>query len=261
MPARCLHVAQGRLRDDGLHVLPNRCHFRQGISSQQKSILSNLQDGFVKKVVHNLAMVTVQFYTQASMFLAGLDEDWARLVAEVGPCRFESKTQRDPYQALVRAVAYQQLHPKAGDAILSRFVGMYQGVFPQPQQLLDTTFDALRACGFSARKIETIQGVALGALSGKVPSHTQAVSMSDEALIEQLVKLKGIGRWTVEMLLIFTLERMDILAADDYGLALGYQRLKGLEKPPKPKELAKIGEAWSPYRTVASWYLWRVPKT
>ncbi len=206
-------------------------------------------------------MTSPQFYTQAAAFLANQDNDWARLIAEIGPCKFEPKSQREPYQALVRAVAYQQLHPKAGDAILARLLALYQDAFPQPQELLDTPFEALRACGFSARKIETIQGVALGALSGAVPSHAMAVSMSDEALIKQLVQLKGIGRWTVEMLLIFTLERMDILAADDYGLALGYQRLKGLEKPPKPKELAKIAEAWSPYRTVASWYLWRVPKT
>lgn len=205
-------------------------------------------------------MAIPQAHAQAVDFLSKLDADWARLVEVVGPCQFEPKPQRDPYQALVRAVAYQQLHPKAGDAILARLLALHQDVFPQPQQLLDTPFDALRACGFSARKIETVQGIALGALSGAVPSHAQAASMADEDLIHQLVQLKGIGRWTVEMLLIFTLQRMDILPADDYGIALGYQRLKGLDQPPKPKALARIGKAWSPYRTVASWYLWRVPK-
>lgn len=205
-------------------------------------------------------MAAPQHHAQAEQFLSKLDADWARLVEVVGPCQLEPKPQREPYQALVRAVAYQQLHPKAGDAILARLLALYQGQFPQPQQLLDTQFDALRACGFSARKIETIQGIALGALSGAVPSHSDAASMSDDALIQQLIRLKGIGRWTVEMMLIFTLERMDVLAVDDYGLALGYQRLKKLENPPKPKELAKIGEAWAPYRSIASWYLWRVPK-
>lgn len=182
------------------------------------------------------------------------------MIMALGPCQFEAKPQRDPYQALIRAVAYQQLHPKAGDAILARFLAVYQGLFPRPQQLLETPFDTLKACGFSARKIETIHGIALGSLSGKVPSFTVASSMSDEALIEQLVQLKGIGRWTVEMLLIFTLGRMDILPADDYGIALGYQRLKQLPDPPKPKALSKMGEAWRPYRTIACWYLWRVPK-
>lgn len=205
-------------------------------------------------------MAAPQHHTQAEQFLSKLDADWARLVEVVGPCQLEPKPQREPYQALVRAVAYQQLHPRAGDAILARLLALYQGQFPQPQQLLDTQFDALRTCGFSARKIETIQGIALGALSGEVPSRAIAEGLDDEALIAQLTRLKGIGRWTVEMMLIFTLERMDVLAADDYGLALGYQRLKKLENPPKPKELAKIGEAWGPYRSIASWYLWRVPK-
>lgn len=205
-------------------------------------------------------MAAPQHHAQAEQFLANLDTDWAHLVATVGSCVFEPKPQREPYQALVRAVAYQQLHPKAGDAILARFLALYQDTFPQPQQLLDTPFDVLRACGFSARKIETIQGIALGALSGEVPSLVDAANMPDDSLIDQLTQLKGIGRWTVEMMLIFTLGRMDVLAVDDYGLALGYQRLKGLETPLKPKELAKIGEAWAPYRSIASWYLWRVPK-
>lgn len=205
-------------------------------------------------------MTSKQFYVQATSFLANLDDDWADLIAKVGACELKAKLEHEPYQALVRAVAYQQLHPKAGDAILARFLALYQNNFPLPQQLLDTPFEALRTCGFSGRKIETIYGIALGTNSGEVPSLTAASKMSDEALIDQLVQLKGIGRWTVEMLLIFTLARMDILPADDYGLALGYQRLKKLEQPPKSKELAKIGEAWRPYRTVASWYLWRVPK-
>lgn len=205
-------------------------------------------------------MAAPQLHAQAEQFLSKLDTDWTHLVEVVGPCRFEPKTERDPYQALVRAVAYQQLHPKAGDAILARFLALFQEEFPQPQQLLNAQFDALRACGFSARKIETIQGIALGALSGAVPSYAIAEGLDDETLIAQLTQLKGIGRWTVEMMLIFTLGRMDVLAADDYGLALGYQRLKKLENPPKPKDLAKIGAAWTPYRSIASWYLWRVPK-
>ncbi|WP_047540152.1 DNA-3-methyladenine glycosylase family protein [Methylotenera versatilis] len=198
---------------------------------------------------------------QAAMdFLSGLDKDWAQLVATVGLCTFESKPEREPYEALVRAVAYQQLHGKAGDAIIKRFLHVYGDVFPAPSQLLATEFDTLRTCGFSGRKIETIKGIAEGALSGLVPSRNDADAMTDEVLIQRLSELKGIGRWTVEMLLIFTMERRDILPADDFGVVEGYKRLKKLDVSPKRKEMIEIAQAWSPHRTIASWYLWRVPK-
>jgi DNA-3-methyladenine glycosylase II len=202
----------------------------------------------------------MQPYQTATDFLSALDNDWAALIASVGPCTFETKPEREPFQALVRAVAYQQLHGKAGDAIIKRFLGMYGDTFPTPNQLLASEFDTLRACGFSGRKIETIKGIAEGALSGLVPSRLDADGIPDEELIKRLVELKGIGRWTVEMLLIFTLERLDILPADDFGVVEGYKRLKHLEKAPNRKQIAEIGKAWSPYRTIASWYLWRVPK-
>jgi len=205
-------------------------------------------------------MESSNIHQSATDFLTGLDADWARLIETVGPCTFEPKPAREPYEALIRAVANQQLHAKAGDAIISRLLSLYGNAFPSPNQLLATEFDALRACGFSARKIETIHGIAEGALSGVVPSRADADIMTDEDLIERLVTLKGIGRWTVEMLLIFTLDRMDILPADDFGVAEGYKRLKKLDTAPKRKEITEIGKAWSPYRTIASWYLWRVPK-
>lgn len=197
---------------------------------------------------------------QATAFLSGLDADWANLIQQVGPCFFPSIAQREPYEALIRAVAYQQLHPKAGDAILVRLLNQFAGRFPTPTQLLAAKFDALRICGFSGRKIETLQGIAQGALDGLVPSRSLADSMSDEALIARLVTLKGIGRWTVEMMLMFTLERPDVLPVDDFGVREGYKRLKNLTDAPSPKMLKQIGEAWQPYRSVASWYLWRVPK-
>lgn len=199
-------------------------------------------------------------YQTATDFLAQLDADWAALISHVGPCHFEPKNEQAPYESLIRAVAYQQLHGKAGDAIFKRFKDLYGATFPAPQQILTTEFDALRACGFSARKIETIQGLAQGALDGVIPSREAATVMTDEALIEQLIVLKGIGRWTVEMMLMFTMGRMDILPMDDFGVVEGYRRLKKLPVAPKRKEINEIGKAWSPHRTVASWYLWRVPK-
>ncbi len=200
-------------------------------------------------------------HQQATQFLSAIDNDWAQLISIVGACTFdaEAEPELNPYQALVQAVAYQQLHGKAGDAIFAKFKNHFGG-FPAPEALIKAQFDDLRACGFSGRKIETIQGIANGAISGLVPSRADAENMRDTELIERLVTLKGIGQWTVEMMLMFTLARMDILPADDFAVLEGYKRLKKLEVVPKRKEIAEIGKAWSPHRTIASWYLWRVPK-
>ncbi|UGS90208.1 DNA-3-methyladenine glycosylase [Ralstonia wenshanensis] len=199
-------------------------------------------------------------YRQAETFLSTLDEDWARHIAAIGPCRHAAKPAREPYEALMRAIAYQQLHAKAGDAILGRFLALYPAAaFPAPQQVLATDEAALRTCGFSGTKLATIRGIAQAALDGVVPTREQALSMPDEALIDRLVTLRGVGRWTVEMLLIYTLERSDILPADDFGVRDGYRRLKRLDTTPTRKQMETLGLAWSPYRTVAAWYLWRVP--
>jgi len=204
-------------------------------------------------------MTNAEFYNEASLFLMNLDSDWNSLIEAIGPCAFAPKPEREPYEALVRAVAYQQLSTKAGDAILGKFIRQF-GAFPTPLQLIAAEFDDLRSAGFSGRKIETLKGIAEGAINGLVPTREVANTMSDAALIERLVTLKGIGQWTVEMMLMFTLERMDILPADDFGITEGYRRLKKLDTAPKRKQMVEIGMQWRPYRTVASWYLWRVPK-
>ena len=213
----------------------------------------------IKTWRYNSTMTTADFYTEASHFLMHIDSDWNNLIQAVGPCTFTLKPEREPYEALVRAVAYQQLSTKAGDSILGKFIRQF-GAFPTPAQLIAAEFDDLRGVGFSGRKIETLRDIAEGAINGLVPTREAADTMSNEALIERLVTLKGIGQWTVEMMLMFTLERMDILPADDFGVTDGYRRLKKLDAAPKRKQMAEIGMAWSPYRTVASWYLWRVPK-
>ncbi|WP_426204453.1 DNA-3-methyladenine glycosylase family protein [Pseudomonas sp. TWP3-1] len=200
-------------------------------------------------------------YQTASTFLAGLDADWQRHIAAIGPCLHQPHPARDPYESLVRAIAYQQLHAKAGDAIVGRLVGLFPDqTFPRPEQILATDFASLRGCGFSAGKIATIQGIAQATLDGVVPDYATALAMDDEALIERLVSLRGVGRWTVEMLLIYSLERMDVLPADDFGVREGYRRLKGLQVQPARKQMIEIGLGWSPFRTVAAWYLWRVAK-
>ncbi len=198
--------------------------------------------------------------TKATLFLQQQDDDWAQLIDVVGPCTFQPRMEREPYEALVRAVACQQLHAKAGDAIINRLIAHYNGHFPSSRQLMNAAFEDLRACGFSGRKVDTIQGIARGVNDGVVPLLLQANTLSNEALIERLIGIKGIGQWTVEMMLIFTLGRLDVLPIDDFGIRVGYKRLKHLANTPKAKELSIIGEAWQPYRSIASWYLWRVLK-
>jgi DNA-3-methyladenine glycosylase II len=199
-------------------------------------------------------------YRDAAEFLAKRDADWARLISSVGPCRHEAKPAREPYEALVRAVAYQQLHAKAGDAILRRFSALYPNVpFPSPLQLLATDPEEQRVCGFSATKLATIRGIAQAAVDGIVPTLDEARGIPDCVLIERLTSLRGVGQWTVEMFLIYSLERSDVLPMHDLGVREGFRRLKNLEKAPTPRQMREIGEAWAPWRTVAAWYLWRLP--
>jgi DNA-3-methyladenine glycosylase II len=201
-------------------------------------------------------------YRPAMDHLSSIDEDWARLVGFVGPCAHRRHPSREPYEALIRAVAYQQLHARAADAIIGRFLNLYPAdepgkTFPAPSRILATSEDALRACGFSARKIGTIASIAEGALNGLVPSLDTASRMEDDELIAHLTALPGIGRWTVEMFLIFTMGRMDIMPADDFGIREGYRFLKSLKALPTRWEMETAALPWSPYRTIASWYLWR----
>jgi DNA-3-methyladenine glycosylase II len=206
-------------------------------------------------------MTTFARYDKSVAFLRKLDRDWAALIKLVGPCLHDPKAAREPYEALVRAIGYQQLTAKAGDAIIARLKALHPDVpFPAPEHIVAADFDALRACGFSGSKIATIKAICEGALSGLVPPREIAVEMGDEELIERIVTIKGIGRWTVEMLLIYSLERMDILPVDDFGVREGYRALKSLEELPKPKALRDISKEWAPHRTVASWYLWRMPR-
>jgi DNA-3-methyladenine glycosylase II len=179
------------------------------------------------------------------------------VVAEVGPLRL-SPVRREPYEALIRAIAHQQLHGRAAEAMLGRLVALAPGAaFPSPAAVLALPEASLRGCGFSAAKAAAIRGIAEAAEAGRVPSLRQAARLPDEALVERLTALRGVGRWTVEMLLIFTLGRPDVLPADDFGVREGYRIAAGLEAQPKPRALAEIGQAWAPYRSAAAWYLWR----
>jgi DNA-3-methyladenine glycosylase II len=180
------------------------------------------------------------------------------LIRRVGPPRLDVQRQRSPYEALVRAIAHQQLHGRAAEAILARFTALYpDDTFPAPALVLATEDAPLRACGFSASKIAAIRDICAKTIDGTVPTRRGTTRLSDEALIERLTSIRGVGRWTAEMLLIFTLGRPDVLPVDDFGVREGYRLLFGLDAQPKPRALAEIGLAWAPFRSLATWYLYR----
>jgi len=194
---------------------------------------------------------------EALRHLSKSDPVLKRVIRAVGPCLLQPQA-RSPFESLVRAVAHQQLHGKAAESILRRFIGLFPGrKFPKPAELCAVSDDAIRAAGFSRSKIAAIRDIAEKTLSGVVPGPRAIRNLSDDEIIERLTTVRGVGRWTVEMLLIFQLGRPDVLPADDFGVRNGFRRAYGLPEMPKPKELLEHGERWRPFRTTASWYLWR----
>ena len=192
----------------------------------------------------------------AAAHLSAADPAFAALIQRIGPCTASPKP-REPYEALVRAIAHQQLHGRAAEAILARFIALHPDPFPHPHQVAATPDGTLRACGFSGSKVAAIRDICARTLDGTVPGSADAAGMADEELVARLVTIRGVGRWTVEMLLISTLGRPDVLPVDDFGVREGWRLVKGLGAQPRPRELARIGEAWAPWRSTAAWYLWR----
>ena len=181
-----------------------------------------------------------------------------KLIKQHGECTLVPETKRTPFVSLVRAVAHQQLHAAAAETILRRFQALFpRNRFPNAAQLADVTDDALRACGFSWAKIASLRDIAGKTLDGTVPSARIVSKLSDEEIIARLTNVRGVGRWTVEMYLIFTLGRPDVLPVDDFGVRSGYRVAFNLPEMPKPKELLAFGERWRPQATTAAWYLWR----
>ncbi len=196
--------------------------------------------------------------SRAAMRHLSGDPAFAELIRRIGPPKLGIERGRDPYEALVRAIAHQQLHGNAARAILSRFEALFPGDdFPAPDAVLAMPEESLRGCGFSGTKIASIRDICAHAMAGTVPTRRASSRLSDEALIERLTAIRGVGRWTVEMMLIFTLGRPDILPVDDFGVREGYRVLYGLDAQPKPRALAEIGLAWAPFRSFATWYLYR----
>jgi DNA-3-methyladenine glycosylase II len=190
--------------------------------------------------------------------LAKADPVLGRIIKRVGPCPIKPRPRTNPYESLVKAVTYQQLNGKAAETIFNRFKGLFpERRFPEPEEILGTPDERLRSAGLSRNKLAAIKDIAAKTLDGTVPSNRAVKHLSDYELVERLTTIRGVGPWTVEMLLIFTLGRPDVLPASDYGVRQGFALAYRRKELPKPQEILDHGERWRPWRSVAAWYLWR----
>jgi 3-methyladenine DNA glycosylase/8-oxoguanine DNA glycosylase len=209
-------------------------------------------------------------HTAAIAHLSSVDSKLARIIAKSGPFTLRPERTQSIFEALLESIIYQQLNGKVAATITGRVKALFpenthslrtrRGLvagFPSPEQILAAKPELLRSAGLSQNKMLAIRDLAAKTLDGTVPTTRKAHRMSDDELVERLTAVRGIGRWTVEMLLLFRLGRPDVLAVDDYGIRTGFAKIHKLAELPKPKELLAYGERWRPYRSIASWYLWR----
>jgi len=203
-------------------------------------------------------MTTTFDIDEAIAHLKQADSALASLIEQ--SARFAVKTERmaSPFEALLRAIVYQQLSGKAAATIYSRVKALYPNRRRlRPEDLLETPDETLRAAGMSRAKVAGTKDLAAKTLDGTVPNMAKLKRLDDEEIIERLIQVRGIGRWTVEMLLIFRLGRPDVFPIDDLGVRRGIQLTYGLAELPQPKEAVPYGEPWKPFRSVGSWYMWR----
>ncbi len=182
----------------------------------------------------------------------------AALIARSRPFEVKPNPALRPFDALAESIAYQQLSGKAAATIFGRVRALYpKRKWFSPELVIATPDETFRGAGLSRSKTIAIKDLAAKTLDGTVPTRSALDRMSDEEIITRLTTVRGIGRWTVEMLLLFDLGRLDVWPIHDYGVQKGYARTFGKKKLPKPKELLALGERWRPYRSVAAWYFWR----
>lgn len=195
--------------------------------------------------------------TAARRALAKADPVLGRHMERIGAYRIKVDGLSSIYEALAEAIVYQQLTGKAAATIFGRVQQLGGGALPAPATLLGLDDDALRGAGLSRAKTAALKDLATHAHGGRLPTLAQARDLDDAALVERLTAVRGIGPWTVEMLLIFRLGRADVLPATDYGVRKGFQRVFHTRQLPTPAQVVARGERWRPHRTMASWYLWR----
>lgn len=195
-------------------------------------------------------------YTRARRLLLRRDPVLATLIREYGPCGLAAAQRADHFSALVRAIVFQQLSTKAATTIYGRMVALLPGGELTPGALAALTDDQLRSAGISRQKGGYLRDLCAKVSAGVVPLN-DLDAMDDEQVIAALTTIKGIGRWSAEMFLMFRLHRPDVLPVGDLGIVNAVKKVYGLRKKPTPDRLRRLGEAWKPYRSVASWYLWR----
>ena len=194
---------------------------------------------------------------RAVAHLRRADPAMAAAVARVGPCRFEPRAEGTHFEAVARAIVFQQLSGKAAGTIHGRFHALYGGRAPEPAELLATSDEHLRAAGLSRQKVGYLRDLAARVDAGDVPL-ASIDSLGDEEAIAALTRVKGVGRWTAQIFLMFRLGRPDVLPELDLGVQKGIQLAYGLAAAPRPADVLRIGAPWAPHRTVAAWYLWRL---
>jgi DNA-3-methyladenine glycosylase II len=217
-------------------------------------------------MIHNGRSRKLPFDAQEAVdHLKARDAKLGALIERAGPFTLRLDAWSSPFESLLESILYQQLHGKAAATIHRRVKEYFRGD-PAPQLLIDTPDERLRACGVSGNKIKALKDLAAKTLDGTVPEHAAIRKMPDAEIVERLAAVRGIGPWTVEMLLIFRMGRPDVLPATDYGVRKGFAltfqkipktRALAAEDLPKPEVLLKRGKKWAPFRSVASWYLWR----
>jgi 3-methyladenine DNA glycosylase/8-oxoguanine DNA glycosylase len=195
-------------------------------------------------------------YRHSVRYLKRVDPVLAQVIEAVGPCRLQLRTEGTHFQALTRSIVFQQLSGKAAGTILSRFNDLYPDRAATPEAVLATQDEVLRSVGLSRQKIGYLRDLAAKVVSGELPLD-EVETMDDDDLIAHLVQVKGIGRWTAQMFLMFRLGRTNVLPELDLGIQNAIRRAYRKRKRPSPKDVKKIGAKWSPHSTVACWYLWR----
>jgi DNA-3-methyladenine glycosylase II len=194
---------------------------------------------------------------EAVVYLASVDPVLERLIKKIGHVGVQPRCV-PPFQSLIHAIAHQQLTGKAANTILKRFQALFgNGQFPAPDQILEMDLKMIRSVGFSEAKATFVHGVAERALNGFIPTMDQCMKMTDAEIVERLTEIKGVGRWTVEMFLMFNLGRPDVLPIHDFGVRKGFQIAYNKRRLPEPEQLEKFGKKWSPYRTTAAVYMYR----
>jgi len=197
-------------------------------------------------------------HERAHKHLAATDPRMAALIARSLRYNIIPSVSMRPFDALAESIAYQQLSGKAAATIWSRVRALYpEKKYLDPKLILATPDEKLRAAGLSRSKVAALKDLAAKTVDGTVPSARQLAKMSDEEIIARLITVRGVGRWTAEMLLLFDLGRPDVWPVHDYGVQKGFAKTFGKRKLPTPKQLLKLGEKWRPYRSLAAWYFWR----